>query len=655
MNRKFKSLLSLSVITGFCLTFLGCSQSLQGPVKLAAIFSDNMVLQQQTNDPVWGWAGPGESIMVKGSWDKNVLVKTKADKDGKWMVKIKTPKAGGPYTLTVLGGDTVQLHNVMIGEVWLCSGQSNMEMPVSGWPGASLLNSADEIQAADFPDIRLFTVKKDIAFQPQQDCVGSWSECSPESVAGFSATAYFFGRELYKRLKVPIGLIHSSWGGTVAEAWTSESALRTLNDFDTALDKLDSIKNHFDEMKKTDSENLETWNRELKNINDDYAKNGFNDSDWKEMQLPTNWESAGLPDFDGIVWFRKTIKIPASWAGKDLQLDLGPIDDEDITWFNGQKVGGIQEEGYWTKNRSYKVPGNLVKTGDNVIAVRVTDLQGGGGIYGNKDQMKLYPANAKTDISLAGNWRYKVDIKKPQTSITKNPNMPTVLYNGMIAPIIPFGIKGAIWYQGEANVGRAAQYARLFPTMITDWRTRWQEGDFPFYFVQIAPFPYGGDGTRSAALRDAQRRTLSLSNTGMVVTLDIGDTTNIHPANKEEVGRRLSLWAFNKVYGDKDSVYSGPLYKRMQTEGNKIILSFDHAEGGLVARGGRLDNFQIAGTDGHFVRAHATIEGDQVIVQANDVLHPVAVRYAWRDNAVPHLFNKAGLPASTFTTGELDK
>lgn len=621
-------------------------------IRLPAIIADNMVLQQQSSDPIWGWASPGEQISVTGSWANGVTVKTQAGENGKWMVSIHTPKAGGPYTLTIKGDETIVLKNVMIGEVWVCSGQSNMEMPVSGWPGASILNSAKEISAADYPNIRLFTVKRKVAFKPQENCTGSWSECSPQTVKNFSATAYFFGRQLYKKLKVPVGLIHSSWGGTVAEAWTSSSALRKLGGFDKALNTVDSIQNHLNEIRKKDEENAKLWDQKSNYINLQYSHTDFNDAEWKTMQLPDHWEDAGLPGIDGIVWFRKVVNIPASWAGKDLTLDLGPIDDEDITWFNGKEVGAIRKEGFWAKSRSYTVPGSVVKTGKNTIAIRVTDLRGNGGIYGDKKSMQLYPVNESPDqgISLAGDWKYKVAVVKQPSNLGENPNTPSVLFNGMIAPLIPFGIRGAIWYQGEANVGRADQYAKLFPAMIADWRNRWSRGDFPFYFVQIAPYPYGGNGMQAAALRDAQRKSLRVPHSGMVVTLDIGDTTNIHPANKEEVGRRLSLWALNKIYGQSDIVYSGPLYNSMQVKGNKAIISFTHTDGGLMTKGGPLNSFEIAGANGQFVPAKARIQDNQVVVQSDEVDHPTAVRYGWRDTAVPHLFNEAGLPASSFST-----
>jgi sialate O-acetylesterase len=642
MRKDIKYLL----LTVICLSFFFAASA---QITLPAFIADNMVLQQQADDPIWGWAAPGELITVEGTWN-NHPVSVKADAKGAFMAKIKTPQAGGPYTLTIKGRQTIILHNVMIGEVWICSGQSNMELPMQGWPGAHVLNSDQEIKHANYPNIRLFTVNRDIALSPQKSCQGNWSACNPQSVAPFSATGYFFGRALYQKLKVPIGLIETCWGGTVAEAWTSNRALKKLGDFDSMLNKLDSIRPFMKEMEAKDKVDNAAWQKASVHINTQYEKTDFDDHGWKIMSLPTIWEKAGYPDLDGIVWFREKVNVPASWVGKPLEIDLGPIDDNDITWFNGKKIGATEG---WLVPRSYKIPGDLVKAGENVIAVRVTDLGGNGGIYGKKEILKIYPAGTSPDhgISLASDWKYKIAfVKHSVPLITQNPNYPTVLYNGMIAPLIPFAIKGAIWYQGESNVGRAKQYAKLFPAMIHDWRRRWKEGDFPFYFVQIAPFPYGGNRMESAALRDAQRTTLQLPNTGMAVTLDIGDTTNIHPSHKQEVGHRLALWALANTYGEKGIVYSGPLYKNIKIDGNRIIISFKYADGGLVAKGGTLNSFEIAGDDGRFVPADAKISGDKVIVSSEAIPHPKDVRYGWSDTAEPHLFNKAGLPASSFNT-----
>ncbi len=636
----------------FCLIILFPSLfvlSSTAQVKLPAFFSDSMVLQQNTEAPVWGWANAGEKIKVSGSWSEKT-VEAITDKTGKWMVKLPTPKAGGPFNITIKSSDTKILHGVLIGEVWICSGQSNMEMPVSGWSGAPVNNSATEIANADYPSIRLFTVEKKIAFTPQTDVNGKWSSCSPESVASFSATAYFFGRELYNHLHVPIGLIHTSWGGTVAEAWTSEASLRTMNDFNQGLDEVKKMADNIKAMMIKDSLNNIAWKKALaESDNPQYADDNTNDG-WKTMALPNAWEKEGL-DIDGIVWFKRFVDIPATWMGKTIHLDLGPIDDNDVTYFNGSVADSTMEDGAWAKDRQYTIASNLVKTGKNMLAVKVIDNGGGGGLYGKPGQLKIFAEGEKDTIWLAGNWFYKVAYIKEQTASASNPNQPTVLYNGMIAPLVPYAIKGVIWYQGEANVGRAGQYEKLFPLMICDWRRLFKEPGFPFYFVQIAPYHYGGNNRDAAALRDAQRRTLQyLSNTGMAVTMDIGETDNIHPSDKQDVGKRLSLWALNKTYGDKNIIYSGPLYQSFEIKGNKAIVSFTHVEGGLTSYNKPLNNFELKGGDGKWMPATAVIEGDKIVVTADGVTNPTGVRYAYYDDAVGSLFNGKGLPASSFST-----
>ncbi|MFT4152974.1 sialate O-acetylesterase [Parafilimonas sp.] len=620
-------------------------------LKLPAFFSDSMVLQQDTNAPVWGWAKAGEKVEVSGSWSgKNV--QAIADNTGKWMVKLPTPKAGGPYDVTIKANETTILHGVLIGEVWICSGQSNMEMPVQGWAGAPIHNAATEIAGANYPSIRFFTVEKNIAFTPQQDVKGAWSSCSPASAATFSATAYFFGRALYNHLHVPIGLIHTSWGGTIAEAWTSEASLRTMGDFNKGLDAVGQMATNLKEILFKDSVNAIAWKKALAENNNAYAGDAT-DTSWHTMQLPALWESKGL-DIDGIVWFKRAIDIPAAWQGKTLNVDLGPVDDNDVTFLNGSVVDSTMQDGSWAKDRNYSIPANLVKTGRNVLAVKVIDNAGNGGIYGRPEQLRLYAEGGHDTINLSGDWLYKVAAVKPPVATGSNPNQPSVLYNGMIAPLVPFAIKGAVWYQGESNVGRAKQYSKLFPLMISDWRRLFNAPDFPFYFVQIAPYKYGGDSTQAAALRDAQRRTLStLPNTGMAVTMDIGQTDNIHPEDKQDVGKRLSLWALNKTYGDKSIVYSGPLYKGFEVKGNKVIVSFTNADGGLTSNNKPLKDFELQDTDGSWKPATAAIEGDKVIVSSDAVAKPTGVRYAYYSYAQGTLFNGKGLPASSFTSEDL--
>jgi len=659
-------------------------------LELPAIFGDNMVMQQKTENNIWGKASAGENIEITSSWGEKTTAKAKVS--GKWTAKIKTPAAGGPYELNIKGQDTtITFKNVLIGEVWVCSGQSNMEMPLAGWPPRDTIkNSAKEIKNANYPKIRLFTVSKNVSVEPKEDCEGSWAECTPETAQNFSATAYFFGKKIYKDLGIPVGLIHTSWGGTPAESWTAPEYLDEIEGFSDFVANISELSSQEKEYK--------SWLGSHETINptgeDELAGKGicfgdtncplvdFDASSWKEMSLPTLWESVELGMFDGVVWFRKEINIPKSWVGKDLMLELGPIDDIDITFFNGKRVGGFEAMGFWTENRKYKIPSELVKEGKNLIAVRVVDLQGGGGIYGKESQMKIYPANDnKTEpIELAGTWKYLPVAQYRENKFyvfgsekndfyTTKPDFkgidhytPTVLYNAMIAPIVPYGIKGAIWYQGESNVGRHEQYKQLFPAMIESWRTAWNLFKFPFYFVQIAPYVYDDkEDPVSAKLREAQLETmLSVKNTGMAVTLDIGEVDNIHPPDKLDVGNRLALWALAKDYGKNDIVYSGPVFKEMIKKGSRITLRFDHVGSGLVAKTdssgyGNLTGFQLAGKDKVFVDAEACIEGNTVILYSKQAYDPIAVRYAFKNGSGASLFNKEGLPASSFRSDDWDE
>ena len=652
---------SLLVLLSLLFVFTACSFFAEpaSDVELPSLFSDNMVLQRDMPVPIWGTASPGGKVIVQmnGRTKKAVV-----QKDGRWKATLGKMAAGGPYELQVIGRDTTIFKNVMIGEVWLCSGQSNMEMPLAGW--GKVNNYEQEIAAADYPNIRLLQIEHTLATKPTSDVRSAgWKTCSPASVAGFSATAYFFGRHLVKNLNIPIGLIHSSWGGTVVEAWTSAATLKQHPDFAEIVQKIQN--NEFDEQgfMAPYMEKAVQWAQEaekqiaaLGGYDHGWQNADFNDSAWPTMELPRLWETAGL-DVDGVVWFRKTVDLPAAWDGGDVTLSLGPINDCDITWFNGVKVGGT---GHPLVPRFYKIPGSLVKAGPNVIVVQVLDIGNKGGLYGQPEQLSLTTASHDS-ISLAGTWRYKpdplpIDLTKLPTlpDIPNTANRPTVLFNGMISPLIPYGIRGAIWYQGESNAGRAYQYRDLFKMLIRDWRSHWGV-DFPFLFVQLANFmqpkPLPGDDAW-AELREAQLMALSLPNTGMAVAIDIGDAKDIHPKNKQEVGRRLALNALGLVYG-KDVVYSGPIYKSMSVEGNKIRLTFDHVDGGLTTPNNeKLTGFAVAGGDSIFTWADAEIDGETVVVSSPYVANPVAVRYAWAANPICNLYNKAGLPASPFRTDD---
>ncbi len=625
---------------------------------LHPLFSDHMVLQRHVKAPVWGWAAPGATVTVRfGNQTKTAV----AQADGRWMVRLDAMGASSePRTLNVCsssGGQHATVNDVLVGDVWLCSGQSNMEM------GIGACNVPDEIAAANFPQLRLLTVPHLIAYRPTQTVQCSWVACSPESVAhggwgGFSAAGFFFGRELHRALKVPIGLIHSSWGGTIAEAWTSAERLQPLGDFAERLDRVaESAKG-----RQTDfATEYEAWcQKNDPGTAQGWAGPDYDTSSWKKVTMPQPFEQAGLPDFDGMVWFRRSFEAPADWAGHKLTLSLGPVDDIDTTWINGMKVGQMNR---YDLNRVYTIQPEVVKQGNNVVAVRVLDTGGTGGFTGKPEQMfiKATGPGEAAQVSLAGEWQMRdsAPISKlpgvPSVADANNPNQVTVLYNGMIAPLLPFAIKGAIWYQGESNAGRAAQYRYLLPTMIRDWRSRFGVGDFPFYIVQLAAFQPTYPEPRDnewAELREAQALTAkNVPHCGLALAIDIGDAADIHPKNKAEVGRRLALCALSETYHQKVEC-SGPWYKSMKARGNSVRLTFDHVDGGLEARGGELKGFAVAGEDGKFAWAKAFIDGHTVVVSSPAVARPIAVRYGWDINPVCNLYNRAGLPAVPFRTDD---
>jgi sialate O-acetylesterase len=627
-------------------------------IELSTLFSDNMVLQQEMNIPIWGKADPGGRVTVEIA---NQQKTTRVSSDSTWRLELNSLAVGGPYTLTVFGEDTVALTNVMVGEVWICSGQSNMEMPLAGWGRVD--NFEKEISEADYPNIRLFQVDHAMSVSPKSHVPSKgWQVCNPTTIPEFSSTAYFFGRHVHKNLNIPIGLIQTAWGGTVAEAWTSGPALKQMPAFVEPVEEMEKGTAGDDELAENYEETSAAWYQALDDKDAAVQSGGkgwqaldLDTSQWNTMVLPTYWENAGLKKYDGIVWFRKEVSIPQAWAGKNVTLHLGPVDNIDVTWFNGEKVGGMAEA---STPRVYNISSVLVKAGKNILAVKVTDLQGTGGIWGKPKELYLKNKSGQS-ISLAGDWKYRksVDLKelgaRPVNPV--DPNRPTVLYNAMLAPLMPYAIRGAIWYQGESNAGRAFQYQALFPTMINDWRANWGQGEFPFLFVQLANFkevqPLPKDD-EWAELREAQLKTLALPNTGMAVTIDIGDAKDIHPKNKQEVGRRLALNALGKFYG-KEIIYSGPIYKSMAVNGKEITLSFEHVNGGLKAHGSdELKGFSIAGADKKFYWADAKIVGETVVVSSAKVTDPVAVRYAWAINPVCNLCNKADLPASPFRTDQ---
>jgi len=631
-------------------------------VRLAPLFTDNMVLQQQTDAPVWGKAKPNQQITVVSSWDKKKQTVT-ADKNGKWKAVLTTPKAGGPYTITVSAdkGNKVEVKNVLIGEVWICSGQSNMEWRVRN----DINNMEQEIASANYPQLRMITLERRASVAPTDSMGyerGGWEICSPNTVKEFSAVAYFFGREIHKSQNVPVGLINTSWGGTLAEAWTDAESLELMPYFRDFVKNMRIVASNPGEQEKIHEQSLNKWLTAINEKDPGFEKGkpvwadvNFSDNSWFDFPAPGLIQEVGLSQSNGIFWFRKEIEIPASWAGQELTLKLGSIDDDDFTYFNGALVG--QTEG-WLSNREYKIPASLVKPGKAVVAIRVMDTGGSGGFGGGPESLSL--SSSKGSVKLAGNWKAKFalpmgEIGVMPRKISGDVNEPTALFNAMINPLLPYAIKGAIWYQGEANTGRAYQYRELLPLMITGWRKQFGH-DFPFYIVQLANhMKLQTEPTEStwAELREAQLNTLHLANTGMAVIIDIGEADNIHPANKQDVGLRLGLNARANTYNEKIP-YSGPIYKSYRIEGNKIRISFDHTNGGLKTRNGEpVKGFVIAGPDHKFHWADAVIEGNDIVVSGRNIEFPVAVRYAWADNPICNLYNGAGLPASPFRTDDL--
>lgn len=644
-----------------CFSFLGLSVILLGlyfpkvmaNVTLAKIFTDNMVLQRDVKVPVWGWADKGEKVTVTFNDKKYIAV---PDANGKWVVYLDPHAAGGPFDLMIKGKNQITLKNILMGEVWLCSGQSNMEMPLAGW--GRINNYQEEIAAANYPNIRLFTVARKIGNKPAKDLdEGKWEACSPSTIAEFSSVGYFFGRNLHKELNIPIGLINSSWGGTVAETWVSAGAVSVIEDFKNQVQKLNNIQ--WDKLRAELETKSQQWDENVaKNdvgIKESWFNPELNDATWEKMNLPQLWEKAGLSDFDGVVWFRYEFILDETEANAGVTLYLGMIDDSDISYLNGKEIGSMMNK--YNEKRIYKVDPAVLRKGKNVITIRVFDTGGGGGIWG--DSQDLYYASGTGKHSLAGAWKYKPGIKtdaKPDMNVGPN-SFPTLLYNGMIYPLLPLAIRGAIWYQGEANASRAYQYQTLFPILINDWRKQFDDPKMPFYFVQLANFnPALKEPAESdwAELREAQSKTLSLPNTGMAVIIDIGDASDIHPKNKQDVGYRLSLPALKWTYG-RDIVFSGPTYKSMSVEGNKVRIKFDNVGSGLVTKDkyGYVKGFAVAGADKKFVWAKAYIENNEIVVYSDAVTNPVAVRYAWADNPDDvSLYNKENLPASPFRTDD---
>jgi sialate O-acetylesterase len=625
----------------------------QQALRLCALFGDHMVLPQRCEVPVRGMAAPGSEVAVRVPW-RDAELRARAGDDGRFAVAVPTPGAGGPFALTVqCGSETIALQDVLVGDVWLGSGQSNMEMPVGhagGWQ-SGVANWQQELAAADLPRLRLFTVGRRRSDRPADDVQGTWQVCSPETARTFSAAAFFFGRDLQALRGEPLGLCTSSWGGTVAEAWTSAEGLRGFPEFAGEIEGLRAEGGAATAPGRWDAYWSVVDAAGPREGGRAPYETGCDDAGWSAVSLPHVWSQQGLRDFDGVGWYRTRVAVPAAWAGHDLVLMLGPIDDMDSVWFGGRKVAGTERPGHWQERREYRVPGDAVVAGEAVLAVRVVDTGGEGGVAGDPEGMRIQPAGGEAGaLSLAGPWRFRrgpdLDALPRTPAAPGDANVPTVLWNGMIAPLAGFPFRGVLWYQGEANRERAAQYERLFPALIADWRRAFG-AELPFLFVQIAPFAYEGDAGESFALRRAQAAALALPATGMVVTTDVGDAEDIHPRDKQAVGRRLCLQALAIAYGVAGTVADGPHVRRVTAAGRTLRIAFDGVEGGLRAGAGELP-LEVAGPDGAFHAARGAIEGDVLVVACEAVAEPRQVRYCHAAAARGTLANARGLPAAPF-------
>lgn len=618
-------------------------------VRLPQIIQDGMVLQRDAKITIWGWASPDERISLTFDGKK---YKTKASSDGTWEIEMPEMKAGGPYTMNISGKNNIQIKDILIGDVWLCAGQSNMVHQLD----IHDVTYAEDITNANYPAIRHFKIPTQTNLDgPSEDFKGgSWESAISENVRPFSAVAYFFALKIYEKYQVPIGLINASVGGTPIEAWISEEGFKA---FPELLKTIEQNKDtaYINELERKRAKAgppapRKTEDKGLSGPKPWYAVD-FVPKNWRRINIPGYWEDQGAKDLNGVVWYRREIDIPPSMVGKPAQVFLGRIVDADVLYINGQEVGN---KTYQYPQRRYHVPADLLKAGKNVFVVKVTNYNGKGGFVPDKP----YCIFAEEDtVDLKGYWQYKVGEvfvpQPPRPSFRINAqNQPTALYNAMVAPYINLSIKGVLWYQGESNAGRPEEYADLMPALIKDWRHQFDDPNLPLIYAQLPNFmdvSYLPTESNWALLRESQLKALRVPNTAMTVNIDLGEWNDIHPDNKKDVGERMALPALKLAYG-QDIVYSGPLYQSHKFEENRVIISFTHVGSGLITDDEEpLSEFAIAGEDKKFVWAKAKIEGNKVIVWSEEVPYPKYVRYAWADNPDnPNLYNKEGLPASPF-------
>ena len=640
--------LALATLFGFALAPL--ASAADASLELPLLFSDGAVLQRDRPLPVWGRATPGERVDVE--LDGRSAQAT-VGADGRWTVQLPAHAAGGPYELRVrAGSEERRVRDVLVGEVWLASGQSNME-----WPVAQTLHAQEDIAGAGDPSLRHFKVPRSWAEAPQAQLPGgAWQAASPATVGQFSAIGYAFARELRQALGVPVGIIDSTWGGSSIEAWMDAGMLGL--DQDALEAKMRARRAADARLEEATRTRLAAWPA-IDPASDAFAAAQLDDSGWVPIAVPSVWESQGYAGMDGVAWYRTTFELSEREAAAGVELGLGQIDDSDTAWVNGQRVGGVHN-GY-NVPRVYQVPAAVLRPGLNTVAVQVEDSGGGGGIAGAAAELYVQPVGGQRR-SLAGDWRFRTAAVTVSMSADKN-QVDTLLYNAMIHPLLPYPLAGVIWYQGESNASEAGayRYREQFKTLIEGWRAHWQAPAMPFLWAQLAAFHSGDDRLDArgivldspwATLRESQSAALALPATGQAVTIDVGAADDIHPRDKRTVGQRLARAARHVAYADEAIVHTGPVFQGAQAEGGRLRLEFDASSGVLAVRGGGvLQGFEVAGADGRFHPAQARIDGRAVLLRSDAVPAPESARYAWSDNpAQANLVGRDGLPASPFRT-----
>lgn len=618
----------------------------QADISLPPLLSDGAILQRDQAIPIWGRASADADVQVTLG---NVQQRVKANASGRWQAEFSALPAGTALTLTISDGESqIRVEDLLMGDVWVCSGQSNME-----WPMRNTQNYENALRAADNPSIRHFKVPLSWSMEASDRLAGgAWELATASTIGNFSAVAYYFAEQVQQTTGVPIGLISSNWGGSNIEAWMSPQALRR-----TPANTAETIQAQIKEkqaLSQTTKALLARWPsalvEEITDADADWSGPQVDTRDWLSIQAPGLWESQGLSSVDGVIWYRKLIVLDAEEAASDALLGLGRIDDHDTTWVNGVRVGTTQA---YDQLREYRVPADALRAGLNSIAIRVEDTGGGGGIY--SDSALLFIRTSKEQKSLAGAWQIKADqvILNPLDNMN---HVPTALYNKMLHPLFRIPVKGVLWYQGESNANSIAQarnYAEQFRRLIEDWRVRWGRPELPFYWVQLANFNSGGDsdaGSPWAILRASQSEALSLPHTGQAITIDVGDPDDIHPTDKQTVGRRLALIALNKSYGQKNVHHTGPTLRSAVWQDNRLVLQFD-APQGLVVRGEdqAIAGFEVAGVDNQFIPVVGEVVGHTVVINPPNSEKPTIIRYAWDDNPQhANLMDGSGLPAAPF-------